>query len=49
MKIMIAAFTLYVAVKGWVTFLQPIALSLGILFAAINTDLEVITDIKPIA
>ena len=42
-------FTLYVAVKGWVTILQPIALSIGAAFAALNLDVDLLPDIKPIA
>ena len=37
-------FTLNVIVNGWVTFLQPIAVSLGTAFAALNLDYELFTD-----
>ena len=35
-------------VKGWVTFLQPIALSLGAALTAFNLDLDLITEVQPI-
>ena len=36
-------------VKGWVALIQPIVLSFGAVFAAINLDVELISNIKPIA
>ena len=42
-------FTLYllsVAIKGWVTLLQPIGLTLGMVFAALNIDVDVISDLR---
>ena len=41
-------FTLSVVVKGWVATLQPIVLSLGAAFTALNLDVDFIHDIKPI-
>ena len=42
-------FAFSIVVKGWATFLKPIALSLGAVFTAFNLDLEeLISDIKPI-
>ena len=35
-------------VKGWVTFLQPIAISLGAALTAFNLDLDIIPEIQPI-
>ena len=37
-------FTLNVIVNGWVTFLQPIVVSLGAAFAALNLDYDLFTD-----
>ena len=48
LKSIIAIFTLFVVIKGWVTILQPIALSVGAAFAALNLDTNILTDILPI-
>ena len=44
----IVVFTLNVIVKGWVTYLQPIVLSIGAALTALYHDVEPILDIKPI-
>ena len=41
-------FTLSVAVKGWVQILQPIVLTFGTLFTALNMDADLLPDFKPI-
>ena len=41
-------FTLSVVVNGWAAILQPIVLSLGAAFTALNLDVDFIHDIKPI-
>ena len=43
-----ALFTLSVMVRGWVAFLQPIALSIGAAFTALNFDFEPILDMHSI-
>ena len=45
----LAIFTLCLVVKGWVAILQPIVLSLGAAFAALNIDVDLIPDIQSIA
>ena len=40
--------TCSVVIKGWVIMLQPIALSLGAAFMALNLDVDLIQDIQPI-
>ena len=41
--------TLSVIVKGWATVMQPIALSIGAAFAALNFDVDLISDLQPTA
>ena len=49
LQVIIALFILCMGVKGWVAMLQPIAATLGAVFAALNLDSDLITDIQPIA
>ena len=49
LRSIIALFTLCVFVKGWVAILQPIALSIGAAFAALNLDVELLPNLQPIA
>ena len=51
MKILsiVVAFTLCEAVKGWLAMLQPIALSIGAAFVALSSDVDLVTDLQPIA
>ena len=44
----VLVFTLCEVVKGWIAMLQPIALSIGAAFAALNSDVNLISDIQPI-
>ena len=44
----LAIFTLCVVVKGWVAILQPIVLSLGAAFTALNIDADLIPNIQSI-
>ena len=39
--------TLSVIVKGWATVMQPIALSIGAAFAALNFDVDLISNLQP--
>ena len=39
-------FALNMVVKGWATFLQPIAVTIGAAFTALNLDVGLITDIQ---
>ena len=39
-------FALNMVVKGWATFLQPIAVSIGAALTALNLDFGLITDIQ---
>ena len=43
----IVAFALSVVVKGWVQILQPIVLSLGAAFSALNIDVDLLPDAQP--
>ena len=51
MKILsiLALFSLFVTVKGWVAILKPVALSIGAAFAALNLDVDLMPDMQPIA
>ena len=40
----LVVFALSVAVKGWVQILQPIVMSFGAAFAALNLDVDVLPD-----
>ena len=46
LSIIIALFTFSVMVRGWVAYLQPIVLSIGAAFTALNFDAEPLLDIK---
>ena len=35
-------------VKGWVAILQPILLSIGAAFTALNLDVDLLPDIQPL-
>ena len=41
--------TLCRVVKGWIAMLQPIVLSIGAAFTALNSDVNLISDIQPIS
>ena len=45
-SVIFSLFLLSIAVKGWVTFIQPIGLALGAAFAALNLDVELISDLR---
>ena len=47
-SVIFVLFGLIIIVRGWVTFLQPIALTLGAMLTALNIDLDLIPDIQPI-
>ena len=47
-EVIFVLFGLFIIVKGWVTFLQPIALTFGAALTALNLDLDLISDIQPI-
>ena len=44
----VVAFTLCVAVKGWLAMLQPIVMSIGAAFLALSSDFDLVTDLQPI-
>ena len=47
-SVIFVLFGLIIIVRGWVTFLQPIALTFGAMLTALNLDLDLISDIQPI-
>ena len=48
-SVIFVVLTLSVIVRGWATLLQPIALSIGAAFAALNLDVDLIFDLEPAA
>ena len=48
-SVIFVIWTLCVVVRGWVAFLQPITLSIGAAFAALNLDADLISDLQPTA
>lgn len=42
----VALFTLSAVVRGWAALLQPIVLSIGAAFTALNLELEPLLDLK---
>ena len=45
-SVIIALFLLSIAVKGWIALLQPFGLALGAAFAALNLDVDLISDLR---
>ena len=46
LKGIFALFIFGTVVKGWTTFLQPIVLTIGAVFTALNFDVEPLLDMK---
>ena len=44
----VAVITLCEIVKGWVTALQPIVLSIGAAFGVLNNDIDLVPDLQPV-
>ena len=41
--------TFCIVVRGWVAYLQPIAMSIGTALAVLNLDVDLISDLQPTA
>ena len=48
-SVLVVILTLCVVARGWATFIQPIALSIGAVFAALNINHDLISDLQPTA
>ena len=48
-SVIFVIWTLCVVVRGWVALLQPIALSIGAAFVALNFDADLASDLQPTA